>query len=69
MPDSQLAHEIGQVDGPDTLGQLQLPARLLKVLLAHWVQVPATADTPVMKRPPATTSSGAAREPVRAGGT
>lgn len=33
VPESQVVHEVGQVDGPHTLGQLQLRARLLKVLV------------------------------------
>lgn len=45
VPDLQVVHEVGQVDGPHTLGQLQLPARLLKVVLTDWVQIPETPNT------------------------
>lgn len=37
-----MAHEVSQVNGPHTLCQLQLPACSLKVLIADWVEVPAT---------------------------
>lgn len=39
VPESQVVHEVGQVDGPDTLGQLQLRARLLKVLVTDWMEI------------------------------
>lgn len=44
MPDLQIAHEVGQVNGPNTLGQLQLPARLLKVFFTDWMEIPEIAN-------------------------
>lgn len=41
VPDPQLAHEVSQVNCPDALRQLQLPASTLKLLITHRVEVPA----------------------------
>lgn len=37
--DSQMAHEVGQVNSPHALCQLQIPAHPLKLLIADWVEV------------------------------
>lgn len=45
VPDPQLAHEVGQVNCPHALRQLQLPASTLKLLITHRVEVPAKSCT------------------------
>lgn len=39
-----MAHEVGQINSPNTLGQLQLPARLLKVFFTDWMEIPETSN-------------------------
>lgn len=40
--ESKMGHEVGQVNGPHALRELQLPARSLKLLIADRMEVPAT---------------------------
>ena len=50
VSDSEMTHEIRQVDGPHALRQLQLPAGTLEVWLTDGVKVPAnpTTSTPTV---------------------
>lgn len=43
--DSKVAHEVGQVNGPHALRELQLPACSLKLLITDCVEVPAGFKT------------------------
>lgn len=40
MSDSYMVHEIGQINSPNTLRHLQLPACSLKVFIADWMEIP-----------------------------